>query len=494
MIFIKTIKTFIILLVIFITTDVYAQSVSFDSTFGQNGIVIFPTTGDISRFNFDNYGNIIAIGNTALDNCLAIIKTDANGILDEDFGTNGIKLLDYKYTGIYDFKITNENKILLVGQFNSLVMMMQFNEDGSFDNSFGNNGRKIINTTNEEVILVNLENNDFLLFGGVQDPFVPYISKYNYMGEIDINFGENGKMYLTDNEAFKTFPSCIKILNDQSIIIAGFDASNSDDWELAFCKINSNGNLVTNFANSGIWKMNIYRDIHGFDEESFENFTDLIEDSNGNLIFLGNIFHSSMYPNLEGSPVYICFFYPNGTMNSNFGTDGFYYHNDADRMISAHKILQNGSKFIVGIKNYNMMSYDRIISVNSDGILDIDFGHDGVFICENFMFRDMKTQGTNKLILGGSSNNVFSIVRLNIPSDVSVKQYDNIDNTVTIFPNPTRDYLYFNSEKQFEIVDMQGKVLLKSEKVVQSVNVSHLNTGFYIIKFEGNVMKKFVKE
>ena len=65
---------------------------------------------------------------------------------------------------------------------------------------------------------------------------------------------------------------------------------------------------------------------------------------------------------------------------------------------------------------------------------------------------------------------------------------------ISDFPNPAKDYLYFNSEQRFEIMDIQGRILLRSETAAQAVNVSHLKTGIYFIKFEDGGVRKFVKE
>ncbi|MCL2435332.1 MAG: T9SS type A sorting domain-containing protein, partial [Lentimicrobiaceae bacterium] len=101
----------------------------------------------------------------------------------------------------------------------------------------------------------------------------------------------------------------------------------------------------------------------------------------------------------------------------------------------------------------------------------------------------------DKLILGGrNSNGNFLLTRLNIPPAVSVKEQDNSFATQVIFPNPATDQLYFKKESKFEIMDIQGRILLKSEKFVQSVNVSHLRAGVYFIKFDDKQVRKFVKE
>ena len=91
---------------------VFAQPVTLDPTFGENGITVLPVEGGIYSFNYDASGNIIAVGTTTDTNYPVIIKTDANGIIDENFGTNGVITLGYKNSRIWDSKITTDNKIL----------------------------------------------------------------------------------------------------------------------------------------------------------------------------------------------------------------------------------------------------------------------------------------------------------------------------------------------------------------------------------------------
>ena len=106
----------------------------------------------------------------------------------------------------------------------------------------------------------------------------------------------------------------------------------------------------------------------------------------------------------------------------------------------------------------------------------------------------MQLQKPNKLIVGYRYNGIFYIARLNIPSGVSVKEQDNSFATQVVFPNPATDQLYFKKESKFEIMDIQGRVLLKSEKFVQSVNISQLESGIYFVKFEDNRVVKFIKK
>jgi len=466
----------------------YAQPVTLDPTFGENGMTKIPTTGisQFECFDFDKQGNIIAAGYTRDGNkyYLTIVKTSADGMIDKNFGTEGIVTSpEYNVGSTLSLKITNENKIFITGSFYASEYgsykgtLMQFNEDGTLDKTFGENG-KIITNFGINTYSRNLENDDFILYGAVDaNTNLPLVLKCNYYGVIDETFGENGRAYLTDGETFSIVPRNIKILKDQSIIIVGID--NMTYYEKsAFCKISSTGNIVTDFANNGVWKMlfRIPEDI-GFDYETFRN---VIEDCNENLILIG-----SMY-NWYNRDLYIVSFDPTGVINSDFGTDGVYYYPWNYLNASPLNIFQVGSNYLIGVRH-------TVFSINQTGILDTNFNHTGVYDFENFVFKNMKLQKPNKLILGGSYNNNFAIARLNIPYEVSIKETTAAENRINVFPNPTKDYLYFSNETKFEIMDIQGRVLIKSEKPAQLINVSHLKIGTYFVKFEDGRVGKFVK-
>ena len=70
---------------------------------------------------------------------------------------------------------------------------------------------------------------------------------------------------------------------------------------------------------------------------------------------------------------------------------------------------------------------------------------------------------------------------------------NNISDSFIISPNPVKDNLYFNEETQAEIIDIQGRTLMKTPKAAKSLNVSSLQAGVYFLK-TNNTIKKFVKE
>ena len=497
-------KALTLLIAIFLASNMYAQPVTLDPTFGENGMTVTLDANWGDEFDFDKSGNIISIGSSYPT--VVIIKTNADGIIDQNFGTNGKVDVPENYclSGYTGLKITNENKILLLGSLyegNPEVVLRRFNEDGSVDKTFGDNGIMNLSSLTGAyfpifIRSVNLENDNFMLIAVteyiIDDHWIAvksYISKYNYDGELDESFGENGKAYLTDNNMFNIHPRAIKILNDQSILIAGYDNFNTTPYRrssLAFCKLSSIGNFITDFANNGIW----INDGEYYDNERFYS---IIEDTNGNLVFACNrdIYSATHY--------FIYSFYSDGAINSGFGTNGYYrpYFNVSETGRAVY-ILQNGSKYLIRNRH-------NIMSINHNGTLDTNFNNTGIFRCENSTFRAMRLQESTKLIVLGSFNNNFAIARLNIPYEISIKETPCTENRINVFPNPTTGELKIeNGElriENVEIFDVYGRKLLSHHLITSSsnhlINIVHLPAGIYFVRItteKGEVIKKIVKQ
>lgn len=483
----KRIVSFIILASIAI--QVCSQTVSLDNTFGQNGRTIIPNTSTIYFLDFDARGNIIAVGNTHKDNGkydLTIAKTNTDGVIDDQFGDKGlVKVTDYDQIVPIGMKITNDNKIVVVGGFTKVqfqgnqTMIMRFNENGTVDENFGENGKVDLNINAGNIRSLNCDHDDFMLISKTDyqsENQHPYIVKYNYAGEIDKTFGDNGVVYLTNFIA----PNRVKTLNNGSIIVAGAYNTQSE-IELGLCKLTHDGELDTNFADNGIWHKNIMQD---FDLD-YDFFSNVLEDSEGNLLISGVGLTNSLG---WSNRAFLSKFSSNGVLDTSFGEDGFYCFDFAD---NDKPIFQIGDKYITaGWYNWNNNDSHQIISVNDNG----NFG-EYVYTSEIYYFQAMKLQGSNKIVLGGGTarDNVnFILERVIVDTETSANQIYSSKDPI-FFPNPAKENLYFENETAFEIIDIQGKILLKSATPVKSVYVGGLTAGIYFIRFENSV-QKFIKK
>ncbi|HBW85505.1 MAG TPA: hypothetical protein DEF82_01800 [Crocinitomicaceae bacterium] len=61
---------------------------------------------------------------------------------------------------------------------------------------------------------------------------------------------------------------------------------------------------------------------------------------------------------------------------------------------------------------------------------------------------------------------------------------------ITVYPNPTTDFLNVNSKGMKQVLDLNGKVLISSD--LNNIDVSSLNSGIYFLEVEGKKVS-FVK-
>lgn len=60
------------------------------------------------------------------------------------------------------------------------------------------------------------------------------------------------------------------------------------------------------------------------------------------------------------------------------------------------------------------------------------------------------------------------------------------ENLISIYPNPTHDYIYLSNNANIELLDMTGKIILEKSNVTD-LDLSDLNNGIYLIKITTNI-------
>lgn len=119
----------------------------------------------------------------------------------------------------------------------------------------------------------------------------------------------------------------------------------------------------------------------------------------------------------------------------------------------------------------------------------------------NYYVRAFNSNG-----VGANSNHVFGSnpypsCAFRIQSENLEATNDKLlDNSINIYPNPTAsDQLIIEGAKSFdaEIIDISGKMILKIKDIENTINISGIKPGNYVIKFksQGSIYeKKFIKQ
>lgn len=148
---------------------------------------------------------------------------------------------------------------------------------------------------------------------------------------------------------------------------------------------------------------------------------------------------------------------------------------------------------IVGYNVYKSNSEFGIYTkLTSNPIVDLNYTDSSYNSDDWYMVRAIKLQTTgsgtflNPSI--GISNNVASLFNRDFELE-----------TISIYPNPTKNSLTILSDSDltsYQIIDLQGKVVLANNFSSKTIDINQLETGVYLIKILSNdksVIKKFVK-
>lgn len=187
-----------------------------DPTFGTNGIATAnPSVSDfpIASFGLPDGKTLIVSGNQccSLTNKLFLVRFNENGTLDSSYGNNGIIEIIIPYTSPEVGEINGaarqpDGKIILVGRdSNNRGLVARFNEDGTPDTSFADGGfhRPDIAPFNERdrILSALIQPDGKILVAGFAGGTYPKLSflRYHSNGALDTSFGTNGTGFIIHN-------------------------------------------------------------------------------------------------------------------------------------------------------------------------------------------------------------------------------------------------------------------------------------------------------
>ena len=117
---------------------------------------------------------------------------------------------------------------------------------------------------------------------------------------------------------------------------------------------------------------------------------------------------------------------------------------------------------------------------------------DGVFTATAAGTAIVTATIANGFMVGASYTQDFGI---EVKNNVGIN--DILSNKISVYPNPVSNILYFSLETAYELTDLQGRTLLKSNKAVKSVNINSLPAGIYFVTLtteSGKTVKRIIKE
>ncbi|MAZ72016.1 MAG: hypothetical protein CMC70_02615 [Flavobacteriaceae bacterium] len=513
-------------LALFSSLLLLAQDGTFDTSFGNDGVVRFNQEGvstrgtDLLILNNNaillGVNSEIKINGATYNRGFYIYKILENGELDTSFGQEGY--IYFANNGnnssyFHTFKLVNENKILVKCSIEGSSKLIQIDTNGVFDSNFGNNGIQDI----EGGLHIELQSDGKII---VQSQFYDgynnmySFSRYTSNGLLDPSFGNNGTS-IHDVTDFR-FDICdaIAIQADNKIVAVGKSYNNGDDFRASISRFNENGFIDTSFGDSGTV-------VTSFETNSAYGEFNEVKLFNNKIIAAGNMHYSGGTGGFGGTKPAIIKFNSNGSKDLTFGTNGnvvFETMYNANDRLNTMEIQSNGKIIFGGGASYPypiQKTEFYIVKLHSDGTMDSSFGENGVFLTDfgnsesdsNYV-TDLGFHRSDGILAFGSisfAEGFRSAIVCRLANEFLGSNNIEAQNTLHIYPNPTSSNVIIKSKQpiiNMEIYNVAGqlmRVFNYSDKPLEvDLNIGFLQNGLYTLLMlteNGTIaIKKIIKK
>lgn len=495
-------------LFLFINALIFAQTnVTYDSSFGNNGRLfttnyaqfMYPPIGGAHYKTVQNIDNkLISVSGNA-----SISRYNLDGSLDTNFGVSGTRVVSTTsgYV-ISDLANLSDGSILVLLNGFPRSYIFKYSSNGTLDTTFGNSGslELVIATYLNSFDQLKILSDDSILIGGLAATSSTStrtigIIKLDKNGSYDTSFSLDGKVTLSST--LYSYNGCIGIDTDSTNnIYVGFQSTmnNTSNHYGNIQKLSPNGNIISNFGNSGSASQFVNGDCK--DMKVFPN---------------GKILIAAESITNGTNDVYLMVFNQSGILDTSIGNGTFRFDidNNSNDYIEKIKIVDNNTFYLTGYIITGGITYGLILKLNSNFALDNNFNYSGIFATSYFSNKnstnyDLIIQKDKKLLLSGAgvgtantSSSYIGLIRLVDSKLLSTNESTKVNN-VSIYPNPASEVINIQSDKSllgkaYEIVDMTGKSIIRNKVSDKEINVSSLTTGNYILKID-NESYKFIKK
>lgn len=503
-----------------------------DASFGNNGIIAskFDSSNDVSsKLLIQPDEKIITIGtrktfamNTLGKEIIAMSRTNIDGSLDTTFGTDGkvVSDLGQAYYTIKNSALQHDGKILVacetvtVGNSFYEYFLIRYNNNGSIDMAFGNNGKTTLGF--EKTAILPLANGKIIIASQVYDaqdnPFLN-LKRLNNDGSLDTTFNSN---LLVDINGFISGSIYSTLQSDGKIVVVA--SIPNQDGKLDFYKIryHNDGTIDTSYAN-GL--------------NAFENScaaTGIFLRNDGKIYVTAKSTGYDLVNQSSFSEFLVACYDTNGNLDSNYSADGVATSLMGNVYNSIQSVaMQADGKFIVALTkleqnpaNPTPETYNIVVArFNFEGGNDISFGTNGVIETSFFDSYDeafsVALQSDDKIVLACSTdtgmNRDFGLIRFT--NNILNNEDFNINTSLKsiLFPNPTQNTLNIKFPENVEvnlnkitIFNSLGQTVIEQNNKsnsnyngVKSIDVTYLQKGIYIVLLQTNYgvwNGKFIKE
>lgn len=338
----------------------YLTNGALDTSFGAAGIVTTAISGSNTRANalaIQADGKIVIAGFSSGSSgtvCL-VARYSSSGVLDNTFGTAGIRTIALGSGAQVNAIRVQTNKIIIAGSVvqNSTpqCLLIRLNDDGSLDTTF--NGTGIVQLESGAVssatsLLVD-GSGRYVIGGASLQGYV--LARYNSGGSLDGTFGSGGVVSI--NPGSSAGITSLAVQSDGKIVTGGYV-----DGDLAVSRFNTNGSIDTGFGTSGTAFLGV---------SSAEVGNSVAIQNDGRVVVTGS----------AGSQILVARFLTTGTLDTSFASQGYAILNDYISAAGTSVLLDTRQKIVLS----GYVCFGSILArLNADGSFDAAFGMGGTVL------------------------------------------------------------------------------------------------------------------
>jgi len=510
-------KPLLLLMLVFSSAFLQAQSYQLDATFNLTGRKAFNFFNNIDR-SYDCVvqpdNKIVIVGlsknqNTNLfELCFTRVNTD--GSIDNSFGTNGttkVSMGNQSSIGGMTprIKMDANNRYVAVNSGRSSsgtsqdIMVCRLTSTGVIDPTFHSTGSLFVDMTGANTQPDQANGFDIDAFGniyiagvvGVSPPFDNRLAiiKVTDAGNLDPAFDTDGRLTLNPTSG-NEFGRSVVVQPDGKILVGCTAGNNS-----YLIRLDSIGNYDNSFNGGGSLPINI---------GTSTNLMEIALDSLNNIIVAATSGSNS---------IGLARISPTGIFDPSFGVGGstFFKLNNIDCIVGDMKIVNGNEILVCGSVGNSSQNYNVFITkVDSVGDLDSTFNTTGYFI-DYYSSASIQDDGNamgllddgrifscGTIVNSSAINEDIGMLMIKPQTPTGIQSIDG-NKQLVLFPNPARNNLTIRTTDNLNIavIDMLGKVILNSQllKGENELNIASLNPGLYfIVDTNSNLKLKFIKE
>ncbi len=448
---------------------------SLDNTFSGDGMLttIIGSSSDAYAVAIQGDSKIVAAGASySNEGDFAVVRYNNNGTTDNSFASDGKIVTNIGGPDIaatdnsFAVAVKSSNKIVLAGTSSlsgsdskSDLALVQYNTDGTIDNSFGFQG-KVLGEFEGGKFAANavaIQPDDKIIVGGYFFNTKSYFAlvRYNANGSLDATFDQDGIVTTNISGVGTDICHSIVVQPDGKILAAGFTQSclNGCNTDFALVRYNTNGSLDNTFSGDGMLTTD------------FSSPTDVINSvalqPDGKIVVVGYTNNGS------NNDIAIARYNADGTLDNTFSGDGKLttgFGRNYDDYGQCVKIQADGKIIAGGYSGKTLVKDNDFVLVryNTNGTLDNTFNSVGSVITTiNGTSADYCTsiilEASGKIIAGGYYINAQG------HADFALSRYlsnGKLDNTFGAASIVTTDFAFTDDYGTATAIGGDGKLVM----------------------------------